>query len=261
MGEPRLSPAQRRPGHLTASHFRNPYSRQSIHIARVSHCCNPEQPPSPNTSACRHPERRTRSIRHCRPQGTLQKGLSKSVLWSAHDDNTTNCVTPFIFDAKANTSGKLIERQSRAKVLFLGYHHAAGWSYYLKIVTTDAPANPPPARQDGARKRAALRWITRPPVIEGLTGWALPGKMTGGHPASSRARRFYGASSVRSTAWTVAEWILLARIRPLATHSSSTTTSACRPWHRGAHPSSPRHDRFENVGSAKMTFAVPSRKP
>jgi len=63
---------------------------------------------------------------NCRRKAPCKKGY-QSVLWSAHDDNDDELRYAVYFRGEKRTRMETIEGQSRAKILFLGYHHAAGW--------------------------------------------------------------------------------------------------------------------------------------
>src|SRR5713101_7070622 len=139
-------------------------------------------------------------------------------------------------------------------------------AYYLEIVATDAPSNPPALALKAERESERFEVDNTPPVIEHLEAMAVVTR--GGSPAfESVIVRFAArddASSIERAQYSVdgGDWTLVAptsRISDSPEERYELSLSGIAP---GEHTIAVRaYDRFENVGGAKITFTVPAAKP
>jgi hypothetical protein len=135
-------------------------------------------------------------------------------------------------------------------------------AYYLKIVATDAPSNPPAVACKSERESERFEVDNTPPVIEGLLVGPASGKMAGGHPASFTARDTSTAIERAQYSLDGGEWILLAPDETVSDALVEHYNIGLPSVTPGEHMLAVRaYDRFENVGSAKTTFTVPAAKP
>jgi flavin-binding protein dodecin len=135
-------------------------------------------------------------------------------------------------------------------------------AYYLKIVATDAPSNPPAVARKTERESERFEVDNTPPVIEGLQVGPASGKMIGGHPASFTARDASMAIERAQYSLDGGEWILLAPDETVSDALVEHYNIGLPSVPPGEHTIAVRaYDRFENVGSAKTTFTVPAAKP
>ncbi len=193
-------------------------------------------PPSPNVSGVIITQSSTPPRFEQPPQSTLQKGY-QTVLWTAHDDN---------------------EDEMR---------YAVDGAYYLKIVATDAPSNPPALTLKTERESERFEVDNTPPVIERLEAVAAI-EWSGSVASRLVFIKFVArdaASSIDRAQYSVdgGDWILVAPVGgisdALEEHYEFRITAGLSP---GEHTIAVRaYDHFENVGSAKTTFTVLSAKP
>jgi WD40 repeat protein len=193
------------------------------------------------------------------PQGVVQKGY-QTVLWTAHDDNEDELQYSVYFRGENEKEWKLLKDKLDQKFYSFDTTALADGAYYLKIVVTDAPSNPPAAALTTERESERFEVDNTPPVVEDLRVAPASGKMSGGHPASFTARDSTSAIDRAQYSLDGGEWILLAPsngISDAPVEHYDFTIPAASP---GEHTLAVRvYDRFENVGTAKITFTV--RKP
>jgi hypothetical protein len=195
------------------------------------------------------------------PQGTLQKGY-QSVLWSAHDDNDDELRYAVYFRGENEHEWKLLKDNLEQKFYSWDTTTLPDGAYYLKIVATDTPSNPPLVARKTEQESERFEVDNTPPVIEGLQVGPASGKMSGGHLASFTARDASTAIDHAQYSLDGGEWILLAPDEPVSDALVEHYKVGLPSLPPGEHIISVRaYDRFENAGSAKTTFTVPPAKP
>ncbi|PYU10035.1 MAG: hypothetical protein DMG37_21600, partial [Acidobacteria bacterium] len=195
------------------------------------------------------------------PQGVMQKGY-QTVLWTAHDDNEDELQYAVYFRGENEKEWKLLKDKLDQRFYSFDTTALADGAYYLKIVATDAPSNPPAAALTTERESERFEVDNTPPVVEDLRAGPASGKMSGGHPASFTARDATSAIDHAQYSVDGGEWILVSPsngISDAPVEHYDFGISAASP---GEHTLAVRvYDRFENVGTAKITFNVPASKP
>ncbi len=225
-------------------------------------------PPSPNVSGVIITQSSTPPRFEQPPQGTLQKGY-QTVLWTAHDDNDDEMRYAAYFRGENEHEWKLLKDNLEQKFYSWDTTTLPDGAYYLKIVASDAPSNPPGLALKAERESERFEVDNTPPVIEGLEAVAFVTR--GGSPAFVSAIVKFtardAATNIERAQYSLdgGEWILVApkgsvsdaleeqyefTLGDLAGLSSREHTIAVRAY-----------DRFENVGSSKTTFTVPAAKP
>ena len=200
------------------------------------------------------------------PQGTIQKGY-QTVVWTAHDDNEDELRYSVFFRGENEREWKLLKDNLEQKFYSWDTTTLPDGAYYLKIVASDAPSNPPAVALKTERESERFEVDNTPPVIESLEAVAAVTK--GGAPSTiSVIVKFVArdaSSSIERAQYSLdgGEWILLAPTSGISDapeeHYEFTLTSAIT---SGEHTVSVRaFDRFENVGSAKTTFTAPAARP
>ena len=194
------------------------------------------------------------------PQGFKDKSY-QSVLWSAHDDNDDELRFAVYFRGENEHDWKLLKDKLEQKYYAWDTTSMPDGAYYLKIVATDAPSNPPGQAITTERESERFEVDNTPPVIEDLRVGPPSGKMSGGHPVSFSARD--AATSIERAQYSLdgGEWIL-------ALSETGLSDSPLERFHTGLPPLSPgehtlavrAYDRFDNVGTAKITFQVPAKQ-
>ena len=221
-------------------------------------------PPAPVTTGVTIAQSATSARFEQPPQGFAQKGY-RTVLWTAHDDNDDDLRFAVYYRGESENEWKLLKDNLDQKFYSWDTTTLPDGAYYLKIVTTDSPSNPPQVALKTERESERFEVDNTPPVIEGLK--ATPGSYNRG----SENVRVSGvqftardaASSIDRAQYSVdgGEWVLIAPKNGISdapgedynfvvTSPSGEHTIAVRVF-----------DRFENVGSAKITFTVPVGKP
>jgi hypothetical protein len=220
-----------------------------------------KMPPSPNTSGLIITQSSTPARFEQPPQGTIQKGY-QSVLWTAHDDNEDELRYAVYFRGENEREWKLLKDNLDQKFYSWDTTTLPDGAYYLKIVATDTPSNPPADALKAERESERFEVDNTPPVIEKLFVGGASGKMSGAHPASFTARD--AASAIERAQYSLdgGDWILLAPSESISDAPVEEYHFVLPPLSPGEHSLAVRaYDRFENVGTAKTTFTVPAAKP
>ena len=199
------------------------------------------------------------------PQGFREKGF-QSVLWSAHDDNDDELRYSVYYRGENEREWKLLKDNLDQKFYSWDTTTLPDGAYYLKIVATDSPSNPPDLAKKTERESDRFLVDNTPPVIEGLKAtWSLlqsgPNKV---ERVSAQFTARDAASTIERTQYSVdgGEWTLVAPtggISDAPEERYGFTLSGLSP---GEHTIAVRaYDRFDNVGSAKTVVNIPAAKP
>jgi sugar lactone lactonase YvrE len=199
------------------------------------------------------------------PQGFRDKGY-QSVLWSAHDENDDELRFAVYFRGENETDWKLLKDKLEQKFYSWDSTAMPDGAYYLKIVATDAPSNPP--EQALATERESERFVVdnTPPVIEGLK--AVSGRSQSGPNNYPFAQIQFTArdatSSIERAQYSVdgGDWVIVAPTGGISDapeeHYQFSISLAGSGAGGSEHTIAVRaYDHFENVGSAKTTVKVP----
>jgi WD40 repeat protein len=200
------------------------------------------------------------------PQGFREKGY-QSVLWSAHDDNDDELNYSVYYRGENEREWKLLKDKLDQK--FYSWDTAAvpDGAYYLKIVATDAPSNPPAVALKAERESERFEVDNTPPVIEKLSAdtsnrgdATVVLKFTARDASRSIDRAQYSVDG--------GDWILIAPANgisdaPEEHYQVSLTFPSTGPATSDReHTIAVRaYDHFENVGSAKTTIIVSGSQP
>jgi hypothetical protein len=186
------------------------------------------------------------------PQGTLQKGY-QSVLWSAHDDNDDELRYTVYYRGENEHDWKLLKNNLDQKFYSWDSTTLPDGAYYLKIVATDALSNPPDLALKTERESERFEIDNTPPVIDGLKAGVSMVQFTARDAGTSIERAQYSIDG--------GDWTLVAPIRGISDAPEERYGFSINGLAPGEHTIAVRvYDRFENVGSAKITFTVPPAK-
>jgi sugar lactone lactonase YvrE len=227
-----------------------------------------KQPPSPNISGVTITQSSAPARFELPPQGTLQKGY-QSVLWSAHDDNDDELRYSVFFRGETEQEWKLLKENLEQKFYSWDTTTFPDGAYYLRIVATDAPSNPPGVILDTVRESERFVVDNTPPIIDGLEASVSITPHKGALLSLQTSLVKFAArdatSSIERAQYSVdgGDWILVAPVGgisdALEERYEFTILKGLSP---GEHSIAVRaYDRFENVGSTKITFTVPAAKP
>jgi outer membrane protein assembly factor BamB len=189
------------------------------------------------------------------PQGFAQKGF-QSVLWTAEDDNDDELIFTLYYRGEGEQNWKLLKDRVEQRYFTWDTTTMPDGAYYLKIVASDAPSNPPDEALTAERISERFEVDNSPPEILNLS--AVPQspdvlvRFVARDSTSAVARAEYSLNA--------GEWTLLFpddRVTDSAQENYSLTLKNLSP---GEHTLAVRiYDRFENPASAKITFTVPAR--
>jgi hypothetical protein len=195
------------------------------------------------------------------PQGVQQKGYA-SVLWNAHDENDDDLRYAVYYRGENERDWKLLKDKLEQKFYSWDTTSFADGAYYLKIVASDYPSNSPAAALTGERVSERFEVDNTPPVIENLEVTTVAAR--GGSPAMVSVMAKFVArdasTSVERAQYSVdgGDWILVAPTGNISDAPEEKYEFSVGGLSAGEHTIAVRaYDRFENVGSAKITVIVP----
>jgi outer membrane protein assembly factor BamB len=225
-----------------------------------------KMPPTPNTPGIFIAQTTTPIKFEQPPQGVREKGY-QSVLWSAHDDNDDDLHYAVYYRGENEHEWKLLKDKLDQKFYSWDTTALPDGAYYLKIVASDAPSNPPAIALKAERESERFEIDNTPPIIEALK--ATPNVALHGGPVHiAHINVTFTAqdstSSIDHAQYSIdgGDWLLLSPVGnvsdgPEERYEFSISNSA-----PGEHTIAVRaYDRFENVGSAKITATVPVTEP
>ncbi len=203
------------------------------------------------------------------PQGFHEKGY-QSVLWSAHDDNEDELRFAVYFRGENETEWKLLKDKLEQKFYSWDSTALPDGAYYLKIVATDAPSNPPAQALTAERESERFVVDNTPPVIENLQAVGVISQfirvVVSG--VSVKFTAHDATSSIERAQYSVdgGDWILVTPKNGISDapeeHYEFSVGLPERSAPGGEHTIAVRaYDHFENVGSAKTIVTVPAARP
>jgi outer membrane protein assembly factor BamB len=214
-------------------------------------------PPAPNTSGVIITQSGTPPRFEPPPQGIQQKGYA-TVLWTAHDDNEDELRYAVYYRGETEQDWKLLKDKLEQKFYSWDTTSFPDGAYYLKIVATDAPSNPPATALTAERTSERFEVDNTPPVIEHLqaefhaadkAGSSISVKFTARDAGSSVERAQYSLDG--------GDWILISPAGDISDAPEEHYEFTISDTSTGEHTIAVRaYDRFENVGSAKTTVTV-----
>jgi outer membrane protein assembly factor BamB len=199
------------------------------------------------------------------PQGFHEKGY-QSVLWSAHDENDDELRFSIYFRGENEMDWKLLKDKLEQKFYSWDSTAMPDGAYYLKIVATDFPSNPPARALTTERESERFVVDNTPPVIENLSA-ASNTFQSGPNAANSSMVQFTArdaTSSIERAQYSIdgGDWIIVTPTNgisdaPEERYQFSVALPAGAS-HGSEHTIAVRaYDRFENVGSAKTIVKIP----
>jgi hypothetical protein len=134
--------------------------------------------------------------------------------------------------------------------------------YYLKIVASDLPSNPPAVALTTERESERFEVDNTPPLIEGLEASAVSFRAASTPAIESVLVKFSArdaATSIERAQYSVdgGDWILCAPTGHISDAPEESYEFPVKGLAAGEHTIAVRaYDRFENIGSAKTEVTV-----
>jgi hypothetical protein len=198
------------------------------------------------------------------PQGTQQKGY-QTVLWIAHDDNDDELRYAVYFRGENSSEWLLLKDNLDQKFYSWDTTSMPDGAYYLKVVASDAPSNPPATALKAERESERFEVDNTPPVIEYLEAVAATtrnGNLFSVRTVVGKFSATDATSSIEKAQYSVdgGEWILLAPTHGISDNRMEAYEFTVEGLSAGEHTIAVRaYDRFENVGSGKTVVTVPEK--
>jgi hypothetical protein len=196
------------------------------------------------------------------PQGYREKGY-QSVLWSAHDDNDDDLRYAIYYRGENEKEWKLLKDKLDQKFYAFDTTTLPDGAYYLKIVASDAPSNPPQLALETSRESDRFEVDNTPPTIERLE--ANQARVCAGPCADLLLVTFDArdsASGIDHAQYSLdgGDWLLLSPEGNVSDNPAQHYQITLGKPTPGEHTVAVRaYDRFDNVGSAKTTVTVPAK--
>ena len=189
-------------------------------------------------------------------QGVNQKGY-QTVLWNAHDDNDDDLVYRIYFRGENEKEWKLLKENLREKYYSWDTTSMPDGAYYLRIVASDSPSNPPAEALEASRESERFVVDNSPPELSGIEAGAGENagetrvRFTAKDSASAIARAEYSLDA--------GDWTLVYPTGRLSDHVEEHYDISLRGLAAGEHTIAVRvYDRYENVTAGKITFHSPA---
>lgn len=188
--------------------------------------------------------------------GAAQKGF-QSVLWSSHDDNDDELIYRVYFRGENEKEWKLLKENVREKYYSWDTTSMPDGAYYLKVVASDAPSNPPAEALESSRESERFVVDNAPPELTGLESGA--GENSGETRVRFTAKDSASAIARAEYSLDAGEWTLVYPAGRLSDSPEEHYDIPLRTLSAGEHTIAVRvYDRFENVTASKITFHSPA---
>ncbi len=190
------------------------------------------------------------------PQGFEEKGYA-SVVWLAHDDNDDDLLFSVYYRPETETTWRLLKDKLTQRYYSWDTSTIPNGPYYLKVVASDLPSNPPSMALTGERASDRFEIENTAPQIDALRAEAMPGgaKVTFDGLSSSIAID-HARYSVDAGEWYIVFPVGLLSDAPKESYSFTVTGLA-----PGEHTVAVQiADRFDNTSVAKINFTVPATR-
>jgi len=198
------------------------------------------------------------------PQGTQQKGW-QSVLWTAHDENDDELKYAVYFRGENEHDWRLLKDNLDQKFYSWDTTTMPDGAYYLKIVASDSPSNPPAMALKTERESERFEIDNTPPTIEKLeaTATGMNADRSMGVAYDFQFTAVDTFSSIERAQYSLdgGDWILLAPMNGISDNRTENYAFTLRGLAPGEHTIAVRaYDRFDNVGAGKTTITVAGGK-
>jgi sugar lactone lactonase YvrE len=186
------------------------------------------------------------------PQTVADHGY-QSVLWTAHDDNDDNLTFSIYYRGEGETNWRLLKDKISDEYYSWDTSTIPDGAYYLKIVASDAPSNPPNDALTAERQSDRFEVGNTPPRVDDLHAQTSGQSATLSFGATSTS----GAIARASYSVDSADWQIVFPVGQLTDAPKENYRWEVPNLPAGEHTVSVRiTDRFGNETAAKTTFTV-----
>jgi hypothetical protein len=186
------------------------------------------------------------------PQGFEEKSY-QSVLWSAHDDNDDDLIFAVYYRAEGEQTWRLLKDKLAQHFYSWDTTTMPDGAYYLKIVASDLPSNPPGQALSNERISDRFEIQNTPPRIENLRA------DTGGPAAKITFDGVSSGLAITRAQYSVdaGEWFIVFPTSGLSDGPKENYQIELPRLAPGPHTIAVQvSDRFENTTAAQVTFTV-----
>jgi len=186
------------------------------------------------------------------PQGFQDKGY-QSVVWSAHDENDDDLIFAIYYRGEGEQNWRLLKDKITQRFYSWDTTTMPDGAYYLKIVGSDSPSNPPDQALSTEREADRFEIGNTPPRIENLRAQSnSPTATVSFQAVSSSAAIEHAQYSVDAGDWLVVFPTGLLSDSPKENYQIQLGGLA-----PGEHTIAVQvSDRFANTTAAKITFSA-----
>ncbi|MFZ3215105.1 MAG: hypothetical protein WA192_03505 [Candidatus Acidiferrales bacterium] len=189
------------------------------------------------------------------PQGFEEKGY-ESVLWSAHDDNDDDLVFAVYYRAEGEQTWRLLKDKLTQRFYSWDTTTMPDGAYYLKIVASDSPSNPPSQSLTDERTSDRFEIENTPPRVENFRAdTSGPATRIGFDAASSSVAIARAQYSVDAGDWQIIFPASGLSDAPKESYQIELTGLASGPHTIAVQIS----DRFDNTAAAQLNFTVAAK--
>jgi hypothetical protein len=186
------------------------------------------------------------------PQGFVQRGW-QSVLWGAHDENDDDLVFTVYYRGERETAWKLLKEKVETRFYSWDTTTMPDGAYYLKIVASDSPSNPPEEALTAERVSERFLVDNAPPEVSNLR------TTVSGRSAEVRFEAKDPSSLLTRAEWSLdgGDWKLVLPAGRLSDARQEAYSVTLAGLTAGEHTIAVRlTDEFENQSAAKTVFRV-----
>lgn len=188
------------------------------------------------------------------PQGMWDKGW-QSVIWSAHDDNDDDLVFKIFYRGENEKTWRPLKDNITQHYYSWDTSTMPDGAYYLKVVASDSPSNPPSGALTSERESDRFEVRNTPPRIEALQAESHSPTATVTFRGASA-----GGDALAEAKYSVdaGDWEVVYPVGLLSDAPTLDYRIQLSHLSPGDHTIAVQvADRFDNTTSAKVSFTVP----
>ncbi|HSY59465.1 MAG TPA: hypothetical protein VK795_07885 [Terriglobales bacterium] len=189
------------------------------------------------------------------PQGFQERGY-QSVVWTAHDDNDDDLIFSVYYRGEGEQNWRLLKDKVTQRFYSWDTTSMPDGAYYLKVVGSDSPSNPPDQSLSTEREADRFEIANTPPRIDNLR--AEPGSTS--VKVSFEATSSLAAIEHAQYSVDAGDWLIVFPVGILSDAPKESYQFQLSGLAPGEHTVAVQvADRFANTTAAKTTFTVSGR--